>query len=326
MPNKLIKQLCFILASLLLLTSISANAAVKVGSYFGNWSAKINYGAGDLITFNDKTFLSLIPRNLNKSPDTNPPFWQLLGGVGLQGVPGAIGATGPQGQVGAKGESGSQGLQGNQGAPGAPQAGIDVGDMQYWDGANWVMIPAPNPLPIAPAKSILTFCNGMPTWQRTCQPSDGIYLIGDNGPAGGKVFYITDGGLHGLEAAPVDQASSGVFWGCQGAIIAGASSQAVGTGATNTSAIVASCNETNIAARIADDYILNGYTDWFLPSIDELNLLYEQRYVVGGFASGYYWSSTEYSSTLAWSRNFNNMDQNNYYKNAIYPIRAVRYF
>jgi hypothetical protein len=253
MPNKLIKQLSFILASLLLLTSISANAVVKVGSYFGNWSAKTTYSAGDLITLSNKTFLSLVSRNLNKNPDTNPTSWQLLGGVGAQGLQGLQGIAGP---AGSKGDAGPQGLQG---IAGIPISGSDPGDMQYWNGSNWVMIPAPNPLPIAPAKAILTFCNGVPNWQATCHPSDGIYLIGDNGPAGGKVFYITDGGLHGLEAAPVDQASSGAFWGCQGTNMTGASSEALGTGATNTSAIVAGCNEANIAAKIADDYILNGF-------------------------------------------------------------------
>jgi hypothetical protein len=87
-------------------------AAVKVGSYVGIWSAKTSYAAGDLITLNNKTFLSLVARNLNKNPDTSPASWQLLGGVGatglqgpigLQGVAGAVGRIGPQGVAGAVG-------------------------------------------------------------------------------------------------------------------------------------------------------------------------------------------------------------------------------
>jgi hypothetical protein len=121
MPNKLIKQLSFILASLLLLASISANAVVKVGSYFGNWSAKTSYAAGDLITYSDKTFLSLA-KNKNKNPTKTPTAWQLLGGVGA----GSIGLTGSQGLQGPKGDTGLTGDTGAQGSIGLTgQAGTN---------------------------------------------------------------------------------------------------------------------------------------------------------------------------------------------------------
>ena len=120
----------------------------------------------------------------------------------------------------------------------------------------------------------------------------GPYQISNTGPAGGIVFYITNGGLNGLEAAPVDQ-SNGVIWGCYGVDIAGAYGTEVGTGNANTVAIVNGCSEPNFAAKAAADYIYNGYSDWFLPSKDELDLLYQQRNVVGGFTSNSYWSSTD---------------------------------
>ncbi len=47
------------------------------------------------------------------------------------------------------------------------------------------------------------------------------------------------------------------------------------------------------AAIIADAYSLNVFNDWFLPSKDELDLLFQQKSVVGGFASAHYWSSSE---------------------------------
>jgi hypothetical protein len=103
------------------------------------------------------------------------------------------------------------------------------------------------------------------------------YEIGDIGPAGGIVFYITDSGSHGFEAAPTDQAipfSPGAAWGCFGTGITGANGTAIGTGAQNTDDILAGCVEAGIAARFAGDFSLNGYTDWFLPSRDELNELY----------------------------------------------------
>lgn len=119
-----------------------------------------------------------------------------------------------------------------------------------------------------------------------------VYAIGDTGPAGGKVFYITDGGLHGLEVAPADQ-SGGAEWGCYGTLIAGADGTAVGTGAQNTADILAGCSEAGRAASIADEYTLGEYDDWFLPSRDELNLLYQQRSELGGFTTNAYWSSTQ---------------------------------
>lgn len=136
-------------------------------------------------------------------------------------------------------------------------------------------------------------------------PTPILYSLGDIGPAGGIVFHVTNGGLHGLEAAPEDQ-SSNAPWGCYGTLITGADGTAFGTGAQNTADILAGCSEANIAASIAHDYSLNGYNDWFLPSIDELIFLYQQKAVVGGFAgsSDYYWSSSEFDGNYAWDQRF----------------------
>ncbi len=149
------------------------------------------------------------------------------------------------------------------------------------------------------------------------------YAIGDTGPAGGIVFYITDGGLHGLEAAPEDQSSS-AEWGCYGTEIDGADGTAIGTGAQNTADILAGCSASGIAARVADEYELNGYGDWFLPSKDELNELYQQRAVVGGFTNVNGWSSTEVTSNLAWLQYFTNGLQINLGKYNALSVRAVR--
>ena len=129
-----------------------------------------------------------------------------------------------------------------------------------------------------------------------------VYAIGDTGPTGGIVFYVTNGGLNGLEAAPADSADSA--WGCHGTPIPGTST-AIGTGAANTAAIVAGCVSAEVtAAEVANDYSLNGFTGWFLPSKDELTQLYLQRAVVGGFASYKYWSSSENNSSDAWTKSF----------------------
>ncbi len=78
----------------------------------------------------------------------------------------------------------------------------------------------------------------------------------------------------------------------------------MGTGAQNTVDILAGCATAGIAADIADDYELIGYTDWFLPSKNELNLLYQRKAVVGGFDNDYYWSSRENHSYGAWVQYF----------------------
>ena len=263
------------------------------------------------------------------------------GATGLQGTAGATGATGAKGATGSLGPTGATGIQGAtgatgvgstgpqgptgaQGSAGQPQAGNNVGDMQYWDGTQWQIIPLKQP--DSNVNPNLTICNSVPTWvfYNNC-PGTSPYTIGETGPAGGKVFYVTDGGLHGLEAAPVDQ-SVGAPWGCYGTSISGAQGTAVGTGASNTVAIVSGCSDIGTAAKIADAYIFNGYTDWFLPSIDELNLLYLQRDVVGGFANFFYWSSSEDDTNLAWNQIFSSGGQSNSLKTFTYLVRPVRAF
>ena len=161
-----------------------------------------------------------------------------------------------------------------------------------------------------------------------CIPS---FAIGDTGPAGGIVFYVTDGGLHGMEAAPVDQGSS-VWgqWGPDGCPYwLYADGMAIGTGAQNTAKIIAGCQEAGSAARLAYDYSLGGFDDWFLPSKWELHELYLNRAVVGGLAYGY-WSSSEaipwFSENSAWYQDFSLgwLDQNP--KHFTYRVRAVRAF
>ena len=232
------------------------------------------------------------------------------GAIGPQGVPGVPGTSGSNGSNGAPGVNG---LDGAKGDTGTFPSGTAVGDMQYWDGIQWVVIKAP-----AKESAFLIYQYGAPAWVH-------FYLLGDTGPAGGKVFYVTDAGLHGLEAAPADQ-SSGVPWGCYGTTIAGADGNAVGTGAAKTAAIVAGCGEANTAAKIADAYALNGYTDWYLPSSDELNLLYQQKTVVGGFAGGNYWISSETDSLYAWFQDFNDGFLGGSYKYEALSVRAVRAF
>ena len=126
--------------------------------------------------------------------------------------------------------------------------------------------------------------------------------IGQN-YAGGIVFYIDGTGQHGLVVSPANTGQG--VWGCHGTSVQGTST-ALGTGAANTAAIVATCPTAGIPARLCDDLVLNGYSDWFLPSRDELALIYNNLHAqgIGGFTTYFNWSSSEASATTAWFINF----------------------
>jgi hypothetical protein len=84
----------------------------------------------------------------------------------------------------------------------------------------------------------------------------------------------------------------------------------------------------NSAKTACDELILNGYSDWRLPSKEELNALYVnlKQIGVGGFANSNYWSSTEYGSNGAWRQGFYAGKQDGSYKDNGYDVRAVRAF
>jgi hypothetical protein len=116
------------------------------------------------------------------------------------------------------------------------------------------------------------------------------------------VFYTTNGGLHGLEAAP-ENLSAGASWGCYGTDIAGAEGTIIGTGAQNTADILAGCPDRPIAASIAAEYAgpnLDSLGEWFLPSKDELNEIYLNNDVMGGFGSVELLSSSENDDWAVW--------------------------
>ena len=153
------------------------------------------------------------------------------------------------------------------------------------------------------------------------------YSIGDTGPAGGIVFYdkgsYSDGWRY-LEAAPSDQ-STGLQWEGHGTEVASTLTD-IGSGKANTEAIVTKLGSGNYAAKLCYDLVLGGYDDWFLPSKDELNELYKQKFIIGGFVTNLYWSSSESSSIAVWLQHFLDGSQFTHYKNYDRYIRAVRTF
>mgnify|MGYP001213529730 CR=1 FL=1 len=151
---------------------------------------------------------------------------------------------------------------------------------------------------------------------------------------GGKVAYIlqpgdpgyVSGETHGLIVADYDQ-SSGIQWYNGNYISTGATASALGTGNANTIAIVSAQGQGSYAAKLCYDLVLNGYSDWFLPSEDELNKLYVNNTAIGGFNEGVYWSSTEMSLYYAWNHILVwGIYFDYYYKDSLYRVRAVRAF
>jgi hypothetical protein len=150
---------------------------------------------------------------------------------------------------------------------------------------------------------------------------------------GGIIFYLDASGCHGLISAPTDQ-STGIQWYNGSYTITTAFASCVGCGDGNSSMIVYNQGLGSYAAQLCYDLNSGGYTDWYLPSKYELNLMYENIGQgnslglgnVGGFASSYYWSSTEFDNFIAWFQNFGNGNQYNYGKYNTDYVRAVRAF
>jgi hypothetical protein len=156
------------------------------------------------------------------------------------------------------------------------------------------------------------------------------YPIGATGPAGGIIFYdkgsYSDGWRY-LEAAPSDQ-SPGIQYGGY-STETGATARAIGTGKANTATIVTSLGAGSYAAQLCDDLTLGGYSDWFLPSKDELNQMYVNLKEAGrgDFTSAWYWSSSEENQYAAWDQYFDGGVQYAGFKNdGSLGVRAARAF
>ena len=150
---------------------------------------------------------------------------------------------------------------------------------------------------------------------------------------GGVIFWL-DGNGGGLVCAVSNQ-STNATWGCYGIEISGANGIAIGTGAQNTIDIEAGCTTSGTAADICSNLSLNGYTDWFLPSKDELMEMYIHRAEInttaianGGtaFGTAFYWSSTEVNNNTAWGDYFDDGGPTQAVKTYSQRVRAIRAF
>jgi hypothetical protein len=159
--------------------------------------------------------------------------------------------------------------------------------------------------------------------------------VGQTGPSGGIVFFDKGKNTNGwqyLEAAPSDLPNF-PKWGCRGTGVVGGTTRLVGNGEENTQRINNTCPEVGIAAEQCADAVIGGQDDWFLPSIGELELIYNNLYRRNGYivpnsfsSTTRYWTSTEIlaetASTLSFVSFINPMEAT--FKSSGALVRPIR--
>ena len=160
---------------------------------------------------------------------------------------------------------------------------------------------------------------------------------------GGVIFHrYKDGTNENYLVIDTTDISTSSFWSNIDTLLIGATAQSTWDGLSNSNAIVAQVGFTSGAANGCLISTNNGQSDWYLPAIDELSLLWQNRFNVnrtlsgnssastipGATQIGYnnYWSSTEYNNFTAWYFYFGNGYAGSISKNNTYYVRAVRKF
>jgi hypothetical protein len=119
---------------------------------------------------------------------------------------------------------------------------------------------------------------------------------------GGIVFYLDPSGKHGL-ISHKQGLNYSAEWGCKGVNIPNTKTE-IGSGQANTTAIIGTCATAGIAARFSDDLESYDFKDWYLPSKEELNLMYQHRDLIGFDSDTKRWSSSQGDANTAWAQDF----------------------
>jgi len=223
----------------------------------------------------------------------------VLNQTGANGISGAAGAAGA---AGAKGDTGAAGTNGTN-------ATVAITQQSVCDGSDAGTV------------------------------ADEVCKIGMTGPGGGLIFFVDYNdqytGLNYLEAAPQSCEGTSKAWSSDSTnslvAVNGWAARAVGAGKANSAAMIANgatsyTADTSGAAFFAEASTCGTKTDWFLGSLGEMKLMYDNLQGVGGFASGYYWSSSELDAGSAWGQYFGNGYQISLGKAFTYYVRPVRAF
>ena len=220
--------------------------------------------------------------------------WNLAGTNGTAGAKGETGAAGTNGTAGAKGETGAAGTNATV------------------------------------AITQLSICGTGGT---------SLCKVGAVGPGSGLIFFVDYNdqytGFDYLEAAPPSCEGTGKAWSSDTThslvAVNGWAARAVGAGKANSAAMIASgatsyVGDTSGAAFFAKGSTCGTKTDWFLGSLGEMMLMYDNLQGVGGFAAGIYWSSSGGDADVAWYQNFSGGLQDNLSKSVFGYVRPVRAF
>ncbi len=143
---------------------------------------------------------------------------------------------------------------------------------------------------------------------------------------GGVLFYLNPTGGGGMIVIS-DDLSTSYAWGCSGVNVPGANNTGVGGGIANSEAIVNACSGES-AAKLCEDLVYGTYSDWFLPSMDELAIMYKNIKITDleKFSSGYYWSSNQKDATTAYRYGFLGGNVGDADKSTKQYVRAIRKF
>jgi hypothetical protein len=156
---------------------------------------------------------------------------------------------------------------------------------------------------------------------------------------GGVIFHLwkdAQGLEHGLIVDKTDLSTSQVWSNIDQTLI-GPSAQSPWDGLSNSNAIVGQAGHSSSAAALCLNSTNGGQSDWYLPSIQELNMLWNNYYTVARSLTqisgatqlqlAVYWSSSEYANFSAWSFSFytGSAYGTSLKTNASY-VRAVRAF
>lgn len=191
-------------------------------------------------------------------------------------------------------------------------------------------------------------CGRSITWARDSAAR--TYALGDIGPGGGLVFFISGGLTYEMAPKNWSGASDPTMAWCSDTTHSVSTNDAIGTGAANTTAMLTSAGSfvacTLGAANAVRAYAGGGKTDWFLPSRQELNEMcsYSRNPVTPstgecnampdatfangsyGFTADYYWSSSQLNTNDAWSKTFDSGGQSSDLKSISRSVRPVRAF
>jgi hypothetical protein len=290
----------------------------------GSWVSGNSYAVDDAVGYAGASYFCILATSGTTNPLTDTTHWALLA---------AQGSTGPQGP---------QGIQGIPGSPGS--ASPSYGQIT----ANTGIISAS----IGNEQITIAGSNGINTFATNSSPDSLLikgtfmYEIGQYVPSfGGIVVHrwasISSLGVPSTQTTnPVQNyiimaladISSGITWGLNGTNVSNCES--TWDGKTNTAAIVSIPGSGGFAASICDASTDNGQTDWYLPAIDELSMIWQNRFLINlnvGVTPGFnslviasYWSSTELNANDAWAFSFGNGYPNFINKNSSTYVRAVR--